>query len=46
MNLTEKKHQINMTSDHYISSNNSFKSQLDTKSFDMFLTLQQLCEAR
>ena len=43
MNLIETNHQINMTS---ALSNNSFKSQLNTKSFNIFLTLQQLCEAR
>ena len=36
MNLIETNHQINMTS---ALSNNSFKSQLNTKSFNMFLTL-------
>ena len=30
---------INMTSDHSVSSNNSFKSLLDGKSFSMFLML-------
>ena len=39
LNLIETKHQVNMTSDPSISSNNSFKSQLNTKSFDMILTL-------
>ena len=39
MNLIETNHQVNMTSDHSISSNKSFKSHLSTKSFDMFLTL-------
>ena len=43
MNLIETNHQINMTS---ALSNNLFKSQLNTKSFNMFLTLPQLCEAR
>ena len=46
MNLIGTNHQINMASDRSISSNNLFKSHLNTKSFDMFLTLQQLCEAR
>ena len=40
MNLIEQKHPINMTPDHSVSSNNSFKSHLNTKSFDMFSTLQ------
>ena len=43
MNLIETNHQINMTSDHSISNNNSFKSHLNAKSFSMFLTLYQLC---
>ena len=41
MNLIEKNHQIKMSSDHSISSNNSFKSHLNAKSFSMILTLQQ-----
>ena len=36
MNLIETNHQINMTSDHSISSNNSFKDHLNAKSFNMF----------
>ena len=39
INLIEKNHQINMTSDHSVSSNNSFKSHLSAKSFNMSLTL-------
>ena len=46
MNLIETNHQINMTSDHSVWSNNSFKILLNEQTFDMFLTLQQLCEAR
>ena len=45
MNLIEKNHTINMTPDHSISNSNLFKSHLNTKSFDMFSSLQQLCEA-
>ena len=41
-----KNDRINMASDHSVSSNNSFKSHLNANSFNMFLTLQQLCEAR
>ena len=44
-NLNEKNHPINMTPDHYIPINNSFKSHLNAKSFDMFPTMKQLCEA-
>ena len=40
MDLNEKNHQINMTSNHPISSNNSLNAQ----SFNMILTLWQLCE--
>ena len=39
MDLIEKNHQINMTCDHSISNNNSFKSHLNAKSFSMILTL-------
>ena len=39
MNLTDKNHPITMIPDHSISSNNSFKSHLNTKSFDMISTL-------
>ena len=46
MNLIETNHQINMASYHSASSNNSFKRHLNAKSFNMFLTLQQLCEAQ
>ena len=37
MNLVETNHQINMTSDHSVSSNNSFKSLLSVKNFNMFI---------
>ena len=46
MNFIETIHQINMTSDHSVSSYNSFKSHFNAKSFNMFLTLEQLCEVR
>ena len=39
MNLIETNHYINMTSDHSLSSNNSFKNHMNAKSFNMFLTL-------
>ena len=39
LNLIETNHHINMTSDHYVLSNNSFQSFLNTKSFNIFLTL-------
>ena len=39
MNLIQTNHQINITSDHSVSTNNSFKSHLNSKSFNMFLTL-------
>ena len=39
MNLIEINHPINKTSDNSISSINSFKSHLNIKSFDMFLTV-------
>ena len=45
MNLIETNQQINMTSDHSLSSNNLFKSHLNAKTFNMFLTLQHLREA-
>ena len=38
MNLIETDQQV-MTSDHFVSSNNSFKSRLNAKSFNMFVTL-------
>ena len=41
MNSIETKHQINMTSDNSVSSNNSFKSHFNAKKFNMSLTLQQ-----
>ena len=46
INLIETNHQINMTSDHSVWSNISFESHLNAKSFNVFLTLYQLCEAR
>ena len=47
MNVAETSRQINMTSYHSISGNNSFKSHLNAKSFNRFLRQQQqLCEAR
>ena len=46
MNFILTNHQINMTSDHSVWTNSSFNSDLNTKSFNMFLTLQQLCETR
>ena len=39
MNLIESNDQINMTSDHSPSNNNSFKSPVNAKRFNMFLTL-------
>ena len=39
MNLIETNHQVNMTSDNSVSSNNSFKGYLNAKSFNMLLTL-------
>ena len=42
MNLVETNHQIKMTSDLSVSS--SFKSQLNAKSFNMFLKLLQFCK--
>ena len=36
MNLIEANHQINMTSDHSVSSNDLFKSHLNVMSFTMF----------
>ena len=38
MNLIETNQQV-MTSDYFVSSNNSFKSRLNAKSFNMFVTL-------
>ena len=38
-NLIETNPQINMTSDHSVSSNDSFKNHLNAKNFNMFLTL-------
>ena len=47
MNLIETNYHINMTSDHFVSSNNSFKSHLNAKSFNMLVSaLKQWCEAR
>ena len=39
INQIEKNHQINVTSDRYVSSNMSFKSHLNARSFSMFSTL-------
>ena len=39
INLIKTNHQINMTSDNFVSSNNSFKSHLNAKGFNAFLTL-------
>ena len=39
MNLIEINHKINLFSEHSVSSNNSFKSHLNAKSFNMFLTV-------
>ena len=39
MNLIDKNPPINITPDHSISTNNLFKSHLNTKSFDMISTL-------
>ena len=38
MNLIETIHKINMTPDYSFSSNNLFKSYLNAKSFNIFLT--------
>ena len=38
MNLTETNLQIYTTSHHSVSSNNSFKTHLNAKNFNMFLT--------
>ena len=46
MNLVQANHQINMTSDHSVWSNNFYKSQVSSKSFNRFLTLLQLYESR
>ena len=39
MKLIETNHQINMSSNHFMSSKNSFKSHLNAKSFNMSFTL-------
>ena len=39
INLIETNHQINMTSDHSVSSNMSFKSHFNAKSFNMILII-------
>ena len=46
MNLIETNYQINMTSDYSVSSNNSFKSHLNAKTFNMLITQWQLWEAQ
>ena len=38
MNLIETNHQINIYSNHSVSSNNSFTSPLNPKSFSMFFS--------
>ena len=43
--LIEVNNQINMTSNHSVSNNNSFKSLLNAKGCNMLLTLYQLGEA-
>ena len=44
LNLTETNHQINMTSEHSVSRRKWLESHLNAKSFNMFLTMCQLCE--
>ena len=39
INLIETNHVSNTISDNFVSSNNSFKTHLSVKDFDMFLTL-------
>ena len=39
MNLIETNYQINMTSNHSVARNMSFKSQLNAKSFNMILSI-------
>ena len=39
MNLIETNYQVNMTSEHSVSSSKWLKSHLNVKSFNMFLTL-------
>ena len=39
MKLIETNHQINMTSDHSVSTNYSFKIHLNAEGFNSFLTL-------
>ena len=39
MNLIETNYQINIASDHSVSTNNSFKSHLNANGFNVFLTL-------
>ena len=46
MNLIEINHQINMTFDYSVSRNNAFKSYMNAKSFNKFLTLYELCKSR
>ena len=36
MNLTETNQKINMISDHFVLSNNSFKNHLNAKIFNIF----------
>ena len=46
MNLIGRNYHINMTSDHSVSSNNSFKSFLKAKNFNIVLTLLQFCKTQ
>ena len=39
MNLIDASYQINVTSDHSVSSDNTFKNHLNAKSFNMILRL-------
>ena len=39
MNLTEINHKININPEHSVSSNKRLKNYLNTKNFNMFLTL-------
>ena len=46
INLRETIYQINMTSGHFVSRNKLFKNHLNTKNFNMLLTLSHLCQVR
>ena len=39
MKLIETNHDVNMTSDHSVWSNNAFKSRLNAKNFNLSFTL-------